>query len=194
MDDKALRNEKKELRYAMRAKRRFMQLDEIEERSKCIAEHSREFTQKVKEVCIFLSAFKEPDTFGIIEDLWAKSIKVAVPISNTDTLEITLSYIESKDDLVQGAYNIYEPSVVKPAKGCDMDVIFVPGLAFDRSGGRMGFGKGYYDKFLKRCRGTKVGICYDFQLFDSIPTEEHDIPMDYIITDKEILEVKANAI
>ncbi len=194
MNEKILRNEKKELRYAMRAKRRFMQLDEIAERSKSITEKVREFTKDAKEVCIFLSAFKEPDTFGIIEELWKNNIRVAVPISNTDTLEITLSYIESKEDLVKGAYNIYEPSVIKTAQESDMDVIFVPGLAFDRNGGRMGFGKGYYDKFLKRCRGTKIGICYDFQLFDSIPVEEHDIPMDYIVTDKEILEVKTDVI
>lgn len=188
--DKVLRNEKKALREEMRSKRRFLEIEEIAEYSAEICEKSLEYVKDAKAVCIFLPAFKEPDTFGIIEELWSRGIKVAVPISDTDTFEITLSYIENRESLERGAYGIYEPTVIHEVDENDIDVIFVPGLAFDRNGGRMGFGKGYYDKFLARSRGIKIGLCYDFQLFDAIPTEKHDVPMDYIITEKEILEVR----
>lgn len=94
------------------------------------------------------------------------------------------------DDLKKGAYGILEPSVVKTADEKDIDVILVPGLAFDRHGGRMGFGKGYYDRLLETSIAVKIGLCYDFQLFDTIPTESHDVPMDFIITEKEICEIR----
>lgn len=190
MEDKVLRNEKKSLREEMRSKRRFMTTETIVEYSSEIYKRAIEQIGDAKEVCIFLSAFKEPDTFIIIDELWKRGIKVAVPISNTDTLELTLSYIESKADLERGAYGIYEPTVIKEASEKDMDVIFVPGLAFDRNGGRMGFGKGYYDKLLQNGKGKKIGLCYDFQLFDSIPTQSHDVPMDCIITEKETIEIR----
>ena len=53
----------------------------------------------------------------------------------------------------------------------------------------MGFGKGYYDRFLENTNAVKIGLCYDFQLLDNIPKESHDIPMNYIITEKEILKI-----
>lgn len=190
MEEKALRNEKKALREEMRSKRRFMTIETIAEYSSKIYKRAIEQIGNAKEVCIFLSSFKEPDTFIIIDELWKKGIKVAVPISNTDTLELTLSYIESKTDLERGAYGIYEPTVIKKANETDMDIIFVPGLAFDRNGGRMGFGKGYYDKLLQRSKGKKIGLCYDFQLFDAIPTQSHDVFMDCIITEKETIEIR----
>ena len=66
-------------------------------------------------------------------------------------------------------------------------VILVPGLAFDRNGGRMGFGKGYYDRLLESSNAVKIGLCYDFQILEKIPTESHDVPMNFVITEKEIL-------
>lgn len=181
---------KDNLREEMRAKRRALTAEQVAAYSENIRKNTLEYIGSAKTVCIFLSAFKEPDTFGIINELWSRQINVAVPISNTDSYTITLSYIDNMEDLKKGAYGIYEPSVVKKAKESDMDVIFVPGLAFDRNGGRMGFGKGYYDRFLKNSRGIKIGLCYDFQLFDFIPTQSHDVPMDYIITEKETIKVR----
>ena len=101
---------------------------------------------------------------------------------------MSLSYINSMDDMKKGAYGILEPKTVRKADENNIDVILVPGLAFDRNGGRMGFGKGYYDRLLESSKAVKIGLCYDFQILEKIPTESHDVPMNFVITEKEILE------
>lgn len=183
---------KEELRGVMRAERRALTREEAELSSKKI--HDLLFTldcvKNAETVCTFLSAFKEPDTIGIVNRLWERNCRVIVPISDTETNTLSLSYIDSIADLAKGAYGILEPAVIKSADEKDIDVILVPGLAFDRRGGRMGFGKGYYDRLLAKSNAEKIGLCYDFQLHDSIPTEIHDIQMDFIITEKEILEIR----
>ncbi len=182
---------KNELREKMRAQRRAMTATEIDTKSAAITEKlfSLECIGKAKTVCMFLSAFNEPDTIPIAKKLWQKQCKVVVPISNTKTNTISLSYIDSLGDLCEGAYGILEPPVIKNADTGDIDTVLIPGLAFDRDGGRMGFGKGYYDRFLINTNAIKIGLCYDFQLLDNIPKESHDIPVNYIITEKEILKI-----
>lgn len=176
----------------MRAKRRALTADEVKHSSEKIRAmlFSLECVKNAKTICTFLSAFKEPDTIEIVRQLWEKKCRVIVPISDTETNTLSLSCIDNMDDLKKGAYGILEPSVVKTADERDIDVILVPGLAFDRHGGRMGFGKGYYDRLLETSSAVKIGLCYDFQLFDTIPTESHDVPMDFIITEKEICEIR----
>lgn len=183
---------KDKLREEMRAKRRALTTDEVKLSSEKIRDllFTLDCVNNAKTVCTFLSAFKEPDTIGVVKQLWERKVKVIVPISDTETNTLSLSYIESMDDLTKGTYGISEPSVVKTADEKDIDVILVPGLAFDRHGGRMGFGKGYYDRLLETSSAVKIGLCYDFQLFDTIPTESHDVPMDYIVTEKEICEIR----
>ena len=176
----------------MRAKRRALTTDEVKLSSEKIRNSlfTLDCVKNAKTVCTFLSAFKEPDTIGIVRQMWEKKCRVIVPISDTETNTLSLSCIDSMDDLERGSYGILEPSVVKTADEKDIDVILVPGLAFDRHGGRMGFGKGYYDRLLETSSAVKIGLCYDFQLFDTIPTESHDVPMDFIITEKEICEIR----
>lgn len=176
----------------MRTKRRALTKEEVRAYSEEIQKNlfSLSCVNSARTVCTFLSAFKEPDTISIVKRLLSENYRVVVPVTDTETTTLSLSYIDGMDDLIKGAYNIPEPRYIKSAKAEDIDVILVPGLAFDRSGGRMGFGKGYYDRFLSESRGVKIGLCYDFQLRDKIPTESHDVPMDFIITEKEILEVR----
>lgn len=146
--------------------------------------------QRAKSVCTFLSAFKEPETGGIIKALTDRGCAVAVPITHTDTGLLTLSYIDGTDSLISGAYGISEPRRVKEARIENIDAVLVPGLAFDRGGGRTGFGKGYYDRLLHSSCSVKIGLCYDFQIIDSVPVQEHDVIMDFIVTEKEIIKVR----
>lgn len=176
----------------MRAKRRALTAEELDTYSARIRKSL--FTlgcvKNAKTICTFISAFKEPDTISIMRRLWKTGCHVIVPISDTETNTLSLSYIDSMNGLTKGAYGILEPSAVKNADENIIDIILVPGLAFDRNGGRIGFGKGYYDRLLTSSNAIKIGLCYDFQLSDKIPTENHDVPMDYIITEKEILEIR----
>lgn len=137
-------------------------------------------------VMVYMSSFNEPDTSAIVKYLIDNNIKVVVPISNVNDFTITPSYISCLDDLKKGAYGIYEPDVIYKAKLDDIDLILVPGIAFSKSGDRIGFGKGYYDKLLQNFSGKKVGICYDFQVIESVPASKHDIKMDMIVTEERI--------
>lgn len=97
---------------------------------------------------------------------------------------------EYLEDLRPGAFGILEPNDLSPKFKDTVGICFVPGIAFDKSGNRLGFGKGYYDRFLKnKPQITKIGVCYSFQLLKhiEIPADEYDIKMDMIITEKEVL-------
>ncbi len=183
---------KNKLRKEMKLKRSMLNVDEVTTMSRCIYENlfSLSCMKCAKTVCTFISAFKEPDTISIINTLWNEDVKVAVPISNVDTNTLTLSYIDSINDLKKGAYGILEPIRIKKADETEFEVILIPGLAFDKNGNRMGFGKGYYDRFLEKTSAVKIALCYSFQVVEHIPAEVHDVPMDYIITEKEIIKIR----
>ena len=174
------------IRAAAKARRRSLSRDEVAEMSRCITERLMPLLKDAGTVMCYLSAFNEPDTEGIISSLLSHGKRVVVPVTDTNTCTITPSYLTSLDGLVRGSYGIAEPSQCVPAKTSDIDISVVPGIAFDRSGMRIGFGKGYYDRFLSEFNGHKIGLCYDFQLYDSVPHDEHDIPMDIIITEGNI--------
>ncbi len=82
-----------------------------------------------------------------------------------------------------GAFQIEEPDGDSTVSVDEMDLIVVPGVAFDRNGSRVGRGKGYYDRLLSRSHALTVGVCYGFQLYDDIETEDHDIPIHFVIAD-----------
>ena len=180
---------KDELRREMKLKRRTLTKEEI---ARCSAEIARKLflqnqTKDAKSVMVYVSAFNEVATDGIIRELFRMKKLVAVPVSDTATETITVSYIDSTEDFSKGAYGIREPKKIHKAELADIDVIIIPALAFDLKLNRMGFGQGYYDKLLADFSGCKIGLCYDFQITDSVFPEPHDIPMDIIITEKRII-------
>ena len=69
------------------------------------------------------------------------------------------------------------------------DVLIIPGLGFAQNGDRLGRGKGYFDRFLSNFKGVKIGVCFDEQVFEKIPTDEHDVKLDYLITETNIFEI-----
>ena len=156
---------KDEIREDMRAKRRALSKDEVKIKSDEIRQRllGVERVKQAKTICTFISAFKEPDTVEIIKELWEQDKKIVVPITDIESGTLSLSYINSMDDMEKGAYGILEPKTVRTADENNIDVILVPGLAFDRNGGRMGFGKGYYDRLLESSKAVKIGLCYDFR-------------------------------
>jgi 5-formyltetrahydrofolate cyclo-ligase len=177
---------KDEIRDEIKAKRRALSADDIRIMSDKIS--SRLFAldcfKKASVVMTYLSAFKEPSTDSILDKLFSDNKKIVVPISNTEDFTITPSYLTSPDELIRGAYGIKEPKSCIKADISDIDIAVIPAIAFDKRGCRIGFGKGYYDRFLSEFKGIKIGICYDFQLLERVPTSEHDISMDMIITEK----------
>ena len=139
--------------------------------------------KNARTVCVYMSAFGEVDTSLIIKACIELGKKVAVPVVDGD--DIYLSCLQG--DLEKGAFGIMEPSKKTVVDPKEVDVFAVPGLAFDKCGGRVGFGKGYYDKLLSATCATKVGLLYDFQLLDKLPCHEHDIMMDCLICESKVL-------
>ncbi|MFN9916399.1 MAG: 5-formyltetrahydrofolate cyclo-ligase, partial [Pirellulaceae bacterium] len=103
-------------------------------------------------------------------------------------------HLESMDELELGMYRILEPKVAlrsvaaKHLQPEDLDLVMVPGVAFDRHGGRTGHGKGYYDKLLQHARADAplVALAFECQLFEEIPAESHDIYMDKVVTEAAV--------
>ncbi len=115
---------------------------------------------------------------------------VILPITNK--IQGTLELREIKQypqDLVTGEYEIMVPAsycqVVDPTS---LDLVIVPGIAFDMNGNRVGYGKGYYDTLLRELNTEKIGIAYDFQIVPKIIVQDHDVPMNSILTESRILE------
>lgn len=180
--------EKETLRASIKAQRKQLTKDEIHKKSAKVysALFSSEILQDAKTVMVYLSAFNEVRTEMIIDTLLQSGVRVCAPVTDTKRMSITPYYLEDAKKLIQGAFKIAEPTRDCEAKPEDIDAVLVPGIAFDKSGNRMGFGAGYYDRFLHSYDGIKIGICYDFQLFDKIPKDSHDITMNYIISEDKI--------
>lgn len=118
---------------------------------------------------------------------WSGRKKFFLPRVAGVNLEL-LPYDETS--LSEGYSHIQEPTGDDIFPVDDIEVIVVPGIAFDRKGRRLGRGKGFYDRLLAESKATKIGIGYEFQLIDNVPAESHDIPMDIIITEKTTIFIK----
>lgn len=95
--------------------------------------------------------------------------------------DIYLRQFIAEDKLVTGGLGIKVPLGNIFTRFEEIDLVLVPGIAFDTKGNRLGRGKGFYDRFLKKLTAYKIGVCFDFQLFDEIPTNEYDIRVDEVI-------------
>ena len=136
-------------------------------------------------VLLFSPIRGEPDVASLTEELIKRSIRVAFPISLTEVTQLDFREVYSLDDLKAGAYGISEPDASAPHLGSLKNTLcVVPAIAYDKSGIRLGYGKGYYDRFLSAVNVTAVGVCYSCLLMDTLPCDPNDIPVDIIITER----------
>jgi 5-formyltetrahydrofolate cyclo-ligase len=140
-------------------------------------------------VMVFTSKEKEVNTKSLINTLFRQGNPVVVPIIVKEDVSLRLSYLRDFTALVPSTFGVPEPIGSEiPAAAQDIDTIILPMLGFDRKGGRIGYGAGYYDRFLsKNVNLQKIGIAFACQEIDSIPVDENDIRMDYIITEEGIV-------
>lgn len=170
----------------MRRLRRDLTSEQVREYSKIIQYklESRKAFKEAETIMLYISFAKEPETLPIIEKILSEGKKVVVPVSNLSTNTIIPTYINGVDELIPGAYGILEPTIIRAVNPMDIDLVVIPGIAFDMHRNRLGFGMGYYDKFLATTEAARIALCYDFQVVDDLPTNELDIPMDLILTEK----------
>ncbi len=126
----------------------------------------------------------EPVLTPVLETILAQGKTLLLPRCITDSQMLAIP-VSDLAELSVGAYGILEPAEnVDPLPSELIDLILVPGMGFDRHGGRLGRGKGYYDRFLQTCPGKRLGICYESCLVDLVPTEPWDVRMDGLITEQ----------
>ncbi len=148
--------------------------------------------QKLKEykncntLFVFVSTPIEVDTSAIISQALADGKKLAVPKCKDKNGQMDFYYITSLDCLKSGAYSIMEPDEEKCTRVTDLSegLCIVPGLCFDFQGYRIGFGKGYYDRFLQKFKGTTVGLCYSRCTEKELPRGIFDRAVDILVTEK----------
>jgi len=143
-------------------------------------------------VMVYLDVRSEVRTRQTLPALLQSGKRIVVPYCVEGDLQLFL--LESMDELAVGMYKILEPKAelrTLPARQIDIsevDLIMVPGVAFDRRGARMGHGFGYYDKLLERARADAplVALAFECQIFPEIPTQSHDVYMDKIVTQRSV--------
>jgi len=149
---------------------------------------------KASSVLAYIRLRSELDTSPLLEWCWSGGIAVAAPRCEPDGRTMTPYWIRGWDDLLPGAYGIREPNPATAVPcGSDLipDAVIVPGLAFDRGGGRLGYGAGYYDRYYDRLQSIArdgggmppwLGFGYESQLIEAVPTDGHDAFMDAVVT------------
>ncbi|WP_160679019.1 5-formyltetrahydrofolate cyclo-ligase [Clostridium sp. C8-1-8] len=146
--------------------------------------------KKARALFIYVSMEEEIDTHEIINISIDLGKKVFVPKVDKVSKTMKPVQIKSINELIKvPPFGILEPEFSSIADQADeIDLAVTPGLAFSRTGDRLGYGAGYYDKFFKENKNiVKVALAYDFQILDFIPTENHDEKIDYIISENELI-------
>ena len=181
---------KSEIRKQLLARREALDADEVAAASR-LAQQSLVATREFGKggvIALYAAIRNELDTTFVLHHAIACGMTVLLPV--VSGLGLVFRRIVSPDSLKRGAFGILEPdescAEVSPREA---DVVVVPGIAFDLSGRRIGYGKGFYDRVLHDLegKGKLIGFCYDFQLLTEIVDEPHDVVMDLIITEHRVV-------
>ena len=144
--------------------------------------------KNAKQVLVFASRENEFDTRYIIERCREQSKRVFYPLCLDKNGNMKFFKVDSVGDLQPGNFGILEPKrTCKPYSPTDFDVVIVPCLSVDKNKNRIGYGKGYYDRFLKDFQGVSICPCYDEMQTDLLPIDEFDMNVQIIVTNKEVI-------
>jgi len=197
-----LRREKNNIRFEL-----------IERRRNILPEKREAWDKKIADVLlgsisyrfcdimlIYVSTKIETSTSYIIKRAFENKKIIACPISNIEDRSLSFKVINSADELSPGSYNIPEPPKANRSFNDDaisgafkrppLIICVVPCLSYDSYGYRIGYGKGYYDRFLSSFEGTKIGLCYSEFKVNSLPKGKYDVKLDVIITEKGVTVIK----
>ena len=149
-----------------------------------------EHFRMARTMLVYLPFRQELDTVSIIKTAWQLQKIVAVPVCKPSR-QLLLSRLNSMSEVEEGTFGIPEPlaQYIRPVPAEEVDLAVLPGVAFDLAGNRLGFGAGYFDRFLPLLRPDcpRLALAYEFQIVDGVPAAPHDIKMDLIVTEKRII-------
>lgn len=192
-------NAKEQLRSRMRQTRSAIPQDELLRAGQAASGHALGLPelQRAGVVGLYAAIATELRTAELGAALAARGIRLAYPRIVPDQRVLRFHRIASPAELVAGAMRIPQPPAhAEPIALDHIDVLIVPGLAFDQRGGRLGWGKGYYDATLMTCGGPRplcVGYAHDCQVVNEVPRGSHDVLMDILVTDAGIVRTSARA-
>lgn len=181
--------EKKEIRKQI--------LSDLKKLDKSIYEqHSFEIAKKLYQlpvwkeantVALTVSRPPEVDTWQIIRSGWLEGKRMVVPKCHPETKQMVFRQITSFTQLESIYFGLYEPKedVTAEVRQQEIDLIIVPGVGYNHYGYRIGFGGGYYDRYLQYFNGETISLAFSLQLRQELPTEKHDIPVKAIMTEKD---------
>ena len=173
---------KQELRAVIRAQKRAMTEEMIVSKSEKLGERfaASELYKNAKSIYGYLPYNQEVRTVAMLEQALKDGKRVAVPKCYGD--EMRFIYLEDLSQVEKGYCGIPEPIADEPVADDQTALVLMPGLAFDPQGHRMGYGGGFYDKFLeKEPEHPTLALCYAFQMMEHLETEAHDIPVDTVL-------------
>ena len=142
--------------------------------------------KKAEGIGAFASTSNEINTISILQGVLGLGKKLYLPRVVKDRTHFDYCQVQDLKNLEAGAYGILEPTDRRSVEWAQLDLVLVPGLAFDRKGNRLGFGKGYYDRILPNLKKSAltVGLAYSFQIVEQVPFTSDDVPMKALLTEK----------
>ena len=176
---------KKELRKMIMEQRMELPDEVMYELSEQICNKVKSMKEYIEadDICMYMPANNEVDVTFLIEDAWSKGKTVWLP--KTAGRRMDFFKFDSTTPLSEGSFKILEPESEIMLEPDEKTLILMPGVAFSLDGGRIGYGGGYYDIYLEQhSESKKIAVCYEFQIVDELPIEEHDIKPDFIISEK----------
>lgn len=185
---------KDQIRTEMRERRRELTPEWIEEQSEVLQQTVQSLSEfkEAGTVCCYMSLPLEVQTSGIMAACWDAGKNVCVPAYSRDDEEYHLARLRKDDELAEGHFGVREPGRIVRELMRDVDVMVVPGLAFDRAGNRLGYGGGHYDRMMSAETKTslfRLGIAFGFQILESVPFSDGDVRLDGIATEQELVRV-----
>ena len=185
-----LQIKKDEIRKQILEKRSSLSLEEVDKKSELIIENLAPYLKNAQNIMIFTDMKNEVRITKLIELYPEKNFFIS-KIVNSKNREMKINKY-NENELVLHKFGYYESSSDDFYDEKILDIVIVPALAFDSSKNRIGFGGGYYDTFLNKVRGKNkntlfIGVCYDFQMIEEVPIEGHDITLDLVINESEVL-------
>lgn len=179
-------NSKEIIRKEIKAKRNEMDENKINSMSEEVFDTLEILGvfQESQYIFIYKSLIGEVSTDNFI-DKWIDSRHLFCPCIIDDQIKFRRIHRETQYTISK--FGVSEPIGDDCIDFSKIDLIIVPGVAFDIHKNRLGFGKGYYDRFLQNKKVPKIGVCFDYQLLEHVPTDENDIKMDYIISENNLI-------
>ena len=185
--------EKRRLRTLLRQRRRALSAQDVRKNSQRIAArlYAQAMFHQARQILLYSSDENEVETEGLWQAACRRGIDVYYPRVTADKQEVEFVRRHDNEPLIPGVFDIpVPPGEDLLTSVAQTDLVLIPGVGFDRAGHRLGRGRGYYDRVLRDllAGALRVGLAHDYQIVSHIPIDEHDQRVDYIVTEKRLIE------